>query len=102
MSEDLKVIVENYKVDDEIVNKLGLDVENVLEFDVNGRYIFLHYGKYGMPMLGHRVEKCRQMDGTRYDKIIVEVFEDQIKKIDGFRKIVNKHIEKGEERKAGI
>ena len=40
MSIDLKVIAENYKVDDKIVNELGLDVENVLEFDVNGRIYF--------------------------------------------------------------
>ena len=59
MSIDLKVIMENYKVDNEIVNELGLDAENVLEFDVNGRYIFLHCGICGGPLLGHRAEKCK-------------------------------------------
>ena len=46
MSVSLKEIIDNYKGDDKIVNKLSLDVENVLDLDrtVNAKFEFLHYG----------------------------------------------------------
>ena len=52
MSTYLQVIVNKYKDDDKIVNELGLDVENVLEFEANEKYIFLYYGNSSTPRLG--------------------------------------------------
>ena len=63
MSVSLKDIIDNYKGDNKIVNKLGLDVENVLDLDrtLNGKFEFLHCGMCGRPLLGHRAGKCRQL-----------------------------------------
>ena len=60
MTKDLKDIIDNYKKDDEIITELGNELENVLEFDRNGRYEFFHCGTCGGPILGHKAEKCRQ------------------------------------------
>ena len=48
------------------------------------------------------MEIYKQLNREKYDKIVVETFDDQIKDINEFRKIVKKHIEKEEERKSGI
>ena len=58
------VIIENCKGDDKIVTKLGLDVENILDLDriLNGKFKFLHCQTCGGPILGHRIEKVRQLD----------------------------------------
>ena len=47
-------ITDNYKNDDDIVAKTGDNIENVLDFDRNGRYEFVHCGSCGGPILGHK------------------------------------------------
>ena len=86
--------------DNEIVNELGLDVENVLDLDrtLNGKFEFLHCGECGGPLLGHRAEKCRQLNGVRYEDVLGKGFEDRLKAVDGFRKILKKHIEAEKEK----
>ena len=101
MSTDHKVICGINKTDDEIRDKLGHDVENVLDIDRtwNGNYKFLHCGECGGPIIGHRAEKCRH--GERYDPIVVKGFEDKIRMIEGFRKIVKKYIQQEQEEEKG-
>ena len=102
MSVSLNDIINNYKGDDETVNKLGLDVENVLDLDrnLNRKFEFLHCGECGGPLLGHRAEKCRQRNGVRYKDIVIKGFEDKLKAIDGFRKMLKKHIEVEQEKES--
>ena len=95
---ELKTIVDKYKTDEDIVTETETNLENVLDFDRHGRYDFVHCGTCGGPVLGHKPEKCRQLDNVRYDDVLIKAFEDKIKTIDGFRKVVKKYMEQEEER----
>ena len=83
--------MDNYKNDEDIVAKTGDDIENVLDFDQNGRYEFVHCGSCGGPILGHKLVKCRELNNVRYDDELIKAFEDKIQVIDGFRKLVKKY-----------
>ena len=50
---DLKEITDNYKMDEDIVIETGNDIENVLDFNRNGEFRFIHCGLCGGPILGH-------------------------------------------------
>ena len=95
---ELKTIVDKYKTDEDIVTETETNLENVLDFDRHGRYDFVHCGTCGGPVLGHKPEKCRQLDNVRYDDVLIKAFEDKIKTIDGFRKVVKKYMEQEEEK----
>ena len=88
-------IINNYQVDDKLVEELGLDVENVLDLDrtLNRKFEFVHYGTCGGQLQGHWAQKCKQLNNIRYEDVI-KGFEDKHRAIDGFRKIVKKHNEK--------
>ena len=84
------------------MSELGLYVENVLDLDrtLNGKFEFLHCGTCDSPILEHRAEKCRQLNGVRYEDIVVKGLEDKLKAIDRFRKIVKKYIEVEQEKES--
>ena len=84
-------ITDNYKIDEDIVAETGSDLENVLDFDRNGRYEFVHCGTCGGPMLGHKSVKCRELNNVQYDNDLIKAFADKIRTIDGFRKLVKKY-----------
>ena len=94
----LRDIMDNYKTDEDIVAETGSDMENVLDFDWNERYKFVHCGTCGGPMLGHKAVKSRELYNVRYDDDLIKAFEDKIRMIDGFRKLVKKYREIEEEK----
>ena len=68
---ELKEITDNYKTDNKIASEIGNDIENVLDFNWNGEFRFIHCGSCGGPILGHksvkyRVEQCEVW--RRFDK----------------------------------
>ena len=89
----LKDIVDNYKTNEDIIAETDNDIKNVLDFFRFGQYEFVHCGFCGGPRLGHKSEKCRQLNNERYDDELVRAFEDKIKTIYGFRKLVKKYRE---------
>ena len=55
---NLKIINDNYKSDDDIAQELDSNLENVLEFNKLGEYKFIHCGTCGGPIIGHIEAKC--------------------------------------------
>ena len=85
MADNLKIINDNYKSDDDIAKELDLNLENVLEFNKLGEYKFIHCGICGGPRLGHIEAKCRQLP-EGYNDILIKRMEDKLKGMEVFRK----------------
>ena len=96
MADNLKIINDNYKSDDDIAKELDLNLENVLEFNKLGEYKFIHCGICGGPRLGHIEAKCRQLP-EGYNDILIKRMEDKLKGMEVFRKALKKHKEMEEE-----
>ena len=75
---ELKDITDNYKTDEDIIVETGIDIENVLDFNRNGEFKFVHCGSCGGPILGHKSVKCRELNNVRYKDNLVKAFEDKI------------------------
>ena len=97
---DLKGITDNYKTDEDIIVETGNDIENVLDFNWNGEFRFIHCGSCGGPILGHSRNKCRALNNVRYSDELVKAFEEKIQAMNGFRKKVKKYRENGEEKES--
>ena len=72
----LETMQKDYKIDEDIINKLMKTPEDVIDFDRtwNGSCSFVRCGECNGPMLGHRAEKCRKL-GDSYDENVVKKFE---------------------------
>ena len=88
---ELKEIEDNYKMDEDIVVETGNDIENVLDFNINGEYQFVHCVTCGGPILGHKLVKCRKLNNVRYKDELIKAFGEKIRAMDGFRKLVMKY-----------
>ena len=64
-----------------------MNLENFLDFDLNGRYEFAKCEGCDGPLLGHQEVKCRG-EGVRYDPEVVKSFEHWLRRINGFREKV--------------
>ena len=69
--------MDNYKADDEILTKIGLDVENAFDLDRarNGKFKFCLCRVCDGPILGHRADKCRHLNGKTYNGTLVTKFD---------------------------
>ena len=78
----------DYLSDADMINELKTNPETVIDFDRtwNGRYEFLKCGACNGPMLGHRVEKCRNRES--YDENIVRKFETNMRSTPKVREIL--------------
>ena len=73
---DLETMRKDYKPDADIINDLIKMPEDDVDFDRtwNRNYSFVRGRECNGPMLGHRVEKCRKLEGG-YDEVVVKRFE---------------------------
>jgi hypothetical protein len=89
MAVTINTMKENYLKHDDIEKELAsIKLENYLDFDRYGSYTFAHCGTCGGPNLGHIEVKCSHLNNARYDKVIIEGFEDWLKSFKGFRQAV--------------
>ena len=67
------------------MTKIGLDVDNILDIDRRwyGRFEFLHFELCNVPILVHRAEKCRHLNGKTYDDALVKRFKNKVNNICG-------------------
>ena len=80
-------IKKNYRSHENIEGDIkSVNLENFIDFDLNGRYEFAKYEGFDGPLLGHQEVKCR--DGVRYDSQVVKSFEHWLRRINGFREKV--------------
>ena len=59
----------------------NVDIENFLEFDLNGRYEFARCKGCDGHLLGHLEVRCKGKEGARYESENVRLFENYLKRI---------------------
>ena len=80
-------IKKNYRSLEDIEGEIkNVNLENFLDFDLNGRYEFAKCEGCDCLFLGHREVKCKE--GIRYDSEAVERFEHWLRRINEFRESV--------------
>ena len=85
MIENINEMKNNYKKIDDITYKIRhSEIEDLVEFDNNGKYEFIRCETCDGPILGHIEAKCRNLEGIRYDEQIVKSFKHWLKRINGF------------------
>ena len=96
----LQAMRNDYEDDEAILNKLKTNPESVIDFDLNwnGSWKFLRCGDCSGPMLGHRIEKCREKEGD-YAGDIVKKYENTLRSKAEIREIMIQYIERMQERK---
>ena len=65
-----------------------MDLDNLLDFDLFGRYEFPRCESCDGPLLGPLEVKCSGKDKVRYRSEAVRLFESWLKRIKGFREAV--------------
>ena len=81
-------IKSNYKKVSEIQEELkNVNIENHLEFNYQGDYVFKKCEYCDGPLLGHITQKCPKLD---YDEKDVKKFENHLKNIGGFSEAVKR------------
>ena len=74
-----------------------MDIGNFLDFDDDGKYEFTRCeGCFG-PLLGHIEAKCSGKEGVRYRSEAVKSFEIWIKRVPGFREMIELRRKKRDE-----
>ena len=96
MANNLKIINDNYKSDDDIAKELDSNLENILDFDKLGKYEFIHCGICGGLIIGHIEVKCQQLP-ARYNDVLIKALEDKLKGMEVFRKCLKKYRDMEEE-----
>ena len=82
----MESISTNYKKVSEIQEELkNVNIENYLEFNYQGDYVFKKCEYCDGLLLGHITQKCPKLD---YDEKVVKKFESYLKNIGGFSEAV--------------